>query len=997
MGNGNASGNSSGNADGDKKDWKGLGGRRLNGRLFSLNEALNSNGWWNTPVFKKEIRDVKPLHEIRMEQPPGIADELVAEGDKKRRRESMVDNDVRLREMNVPMKKRRSWRKSGDAGMIGGDNEKQVAGKRMHISAAGRNGDNDYEQGVVTKVAKGVTITASKNVAMMPFHEALGSNGEVAKSRVTPYRTNSLSRQANGHISRTQVEPFMVPEAQGQAELKSFQADRLSGKPKSYKRVHNDGHDQEDAHVIEPPGQDSLTCHLRAPVLTDDEDEVVEVPVQETPVEARPKTIEQPALEKGPIRTFKDLPLAIPAVTDYERKVDYVSAAVDPISTKVSGPSETENTADETQEDNFGAEPRAAMSTIDITTNREREKEIPIYCKKIFASDGSVQAQISSEPLPAIGVTGKYIVKGLMAANSIGLVWTKLKGHPYWPSQMVSECIAYSKEERFSFARNKKKMGDDTCVMYFGSLEVAWVNRIKCCVSYTEGIAQNFHHALDGRPLFEAAVEQARALLARLKARIYPAGWWCEPSSLHGSEQFMSDITDMGTGALKPHVWSNAIKRNVFWVKIKGFPYWPIVPVPDVIRKAKFPQFVMPSAKFVEGNKPVLCYFFGARDLTWVRPMRLIDFQAGACYRPILYDSANPERLRGVGQAVEFIKAKSKCYPWDFDYQDDLIVRLDDEYYNNLARLEREARNPVIPAFPKYEHVNRSVFKDGEKQRSLSPSMIQTCSCSPTGACCPESRCINRMSHVICDPRQCHPNCQNKPFHKRPIPKVSVFWSPDGRGWGLRAEEVIPGGTFIVEYVGEIIHQEESDRRLEETKQIRKTSNAKPGVEGFYMMHVSKDYIIDAMYKGNLSRFINSSCNANCATQKWRDASSSETRVGIFALRDIKKGEELLYDYCFEDYGFTSKAGKRSFICLCGEDKCRMWMDGEREEKMKRYGERVSVKWDDGWYEGTIVQYFPAKAVYKVDYDDGDSEVLALDGGVVRYRTLRNQKRKRKT
>lgn len=50
-----------------------------------------------------------------------------------------------------------------------------------------------------------------------------------------------------------------------------------------------------------------------------------------------------------------------------------------------------------------------------------------------------------------------------------------------------------------------------------------------------------------------------------------------------------------------------------------------------------------------------------------------------------------------------------------------------------------------------------------------------------------------------------------------------------------------------------------------------------------------KDRIIDAGPKGNYSRFMNHSCQPNCETQKW--TVNGDTRVGLFAVRDIPVGE----------------------------------------------------------------------------------------------------------
>jgi SET domain-containing protein len=41
------------------------------------------------------------------------------------------------------------------------------------------------------------------------------------------------------------------------------------------------------------------------------------------------------------------------------------------------------------------------------------------------------------------------------------------------------------------------------------------------------------------------------------------------------------------------------------------------------------------------------------------------------------------------------------------------------------------------------------------------------------------------------------------------------------------------------------------------------------GDKNFYMCEISKDITIDATFKGNVSRFLNHSCEPNCKLEKW--------------------------------------------------------------------------------------------------------------------------------
>lgn len=63
-----------------------------------------------------------------------------------------------------------------------------------------------------------------------------------------------------------------------------------------------------------------------------------------------------------------------------------------------------------------------------------------------------------------------------------------------------------------------------------------------------------------------------------------------------------------------------------------------------------------------------------------------------------------------------------------------------------------------------------------------------------------------------------------------------------------------------MEYVGEVLDYPLFKKR---SKQY-----SKAGQEHFYFMAVNPEEIVDATYKGNVSRFINHSCDPNCETQK---------------------------------------------------------------------------------------------------------------------------------
>ena len=75
--------------------------------------------------------------------------------------------------------------------------------------------------------------------------------------------------------------------------------------------------------------------------------------------------------------------------------------------------------------------------------------------------------------------------------------------------------------------------------------------------------------------------------------------------------------------------------------------------------------------------------------------------------------------------------------------------------------------------------------------------------------------------------------------------------------------------------------------------------------------------MIDALYGGNSSRWINHSCAPNC------EADEQDGRMFIKALRNIAAGEELNYDYgLIIDERYTPKL-KAEYPCWCSARTCR--------------------------------------------------------------------------
>ena len=117
---------------------------------------------------------------------------------------------------------------------------------------------------------------------------------------------------------------------------------------------------------------------------------------------------------------------------------------------------------------------------------------------------------------------------------------------------------------------------------------------------------------------------------------------------------------------------------------------------------------------------------------------------------------------------------------------------------------------------------------------------------------------------------------------------------------GLCATKNIKPGIKIIEYVGKLITKKEAQQnsKFDNTKDI-------------YLFNVNEKYDLDGDFKWNTARLINHSCNPNCEVE------GEGLKLWIISLREIKKGEELTYDY-----GFGYDENYKQFPCKCGSINC---------------------------------------------------------------------------
>lgn len=231
-----------------------------------------------------------------------------------------------------------------------------------------------------------------------------------------------------------------------------------------------------------------------------------------------------------------------------------------------------------------------------------------------------------------------------------------------------------------------------------------------------------------------------------------------------------------------------------------------------------------------------------------------------------------------------------------------------DSQISNSKRPRLETKKPLEPLKPDcpVKLIPKNVYNGDTQKRAFVASLKGTkCRCAPNP--CGES-CLNRSMFIECDVLTCGKTCTNTAIQTGGLLDKEVEkFKTDHKGFGVRTKKDIPKKTLILEYTGEVLFLDAFRQRMQT---IYKSD------QHHYCLELSGGLVLDGHRMGSLCRFVNHSCKPNCGMAKiYVDGLP---RMILQAEEDISAGQELTYDYKFDNFEDMTPQQ-----CFCGAENCR--------------------------------------------------------------------------
>lgn len=256
---------------------------------------------------------------------------------------------------------------------------------------------------------------------------------------------------------------------------------------------------------------------------------------------------------------------------------------------------------------------------------------------------------------------------------------------------------------------------------------------------------------------------------------------------------------------------------------------------------------------------------------------------------------------------------------------------------------------------PPFNYITKMIYPD-----LCRPIPLQGCDC--TDGCSDSERCycavlnggeipFNHNGAIVeakslvyeCGPScKCPSSCHNRVSQHGIKFQLEIF-KTKSRGWGVRSLNSIPSGSFICEYIGELLQDKEAEQRTgndEYLFDIGNNSSDNSLWDGLstllpdtqmiaYDIVDDGSFTIDAANYGNIGRFINHSCSPNLYAQNvlYDHEDKRIPHIMFFAAENIPPLQELSYHYNYMmDQVRDSDGNIKKKSCHCGSAECTGWM-----------------------------------------------------------------------
>ncbi|KAG8481266.1 hypothetical protein CXB51_026028 [Gossypium anomalum] len=339
------------------------------------------------------------------------------------------------------------------------------------------------------------------------------------------------------------------------------------------------------------------------------------------------------------------------------------------------------------------------------------------------------------------------------------------------------------------------------------------------------------------------------------------------------------------------------------------------------------------------------------------------------CSNPTCRVAYHPLCARAAGLCVE-LEDEDRLFLLSVDEDDeDQCIRLlsfckkhrqpsndrvaSDERFGRIARRCSDYTPPLNPSgcarTEPYSHFGRRGRKEPEALAAASlkrlfvenqPYLVGgCCQHGMSGSTVPNNRVsgiklsfsLNKLKAPQLDaPNNILSVAEKYDYMKQTFRKRLAFGKSGIHGFGIFAKHPHRAGDMVIEYTGELVRPSIADRRE------HFIYNSLVGA-GTYLFRIDNERVIDATRAGSIAHLINHSCEPNCYSRVI--SVHGDEHIIIFAKRDIKRWEELTYDYRF--FSIDER-----LACYCGFPRCRgVVNDTEAEEQVSKIlVNRVPVK-----------------------------------------------------